>query len=209
HRGGFKRGSDRLKNHHAGVLRVPNVAGGCVRNKGGLVVAIEVAAIGKFQIHCADHGKAGTLDFHRLADGGLATEEVFAEIAGTFPAGLFAGRARPGDHRALAKNLEGVHQDVVEPRAIAEKQRHGDNAPRNPGHRQQAPHGIPPKGRPRLFENVDQHGSDTAIVTYASHFPRMSPSTVPTIWAERSTGIGAPTPGRLSFNTWWKKLERN
>ena len=79
HRLRFKHRSDRLEDHHARILRVPEVVGGGVRNKSGFVVAIKVTAVGKLHVHRADDGKRHALDAHNLADGGLAAEKLLAQ----------------------------------------------------------------------------------------------------------------------------------
>src|SRR5437762_456432 len=79
HRLSFKYRSDRLEDHHAGILGVPKIVGGGVRDEGGFVVAIEITTVGELHVHGADDSKRHAFDAHGLADGGLTAEEFLAK----------------------------------------------------------------------------------------------------------------------------------
>ena len=81
HRLRFEHRSDGLEDHHAGILGVPKIVGGGVRDESRLVVAIEIATIGKLHVHRADDSEWHALDAHDLADGGLAAKELLAKTS--------------------------------------------------------------------------------------------------------------------------------
>src|SRR5260221_461828 len=79
HRGRFKNRSDRFPDHNAGVFCVPEVVGGSVGDEGGIVVAIEIAAVREFHVHGADDGKRNAFDAYGFTECGFAAEKFFAK----------------------------------------------------------------------------------------------------------------------------------
>src|SRR5216684_1432513 len=80
HRRSFKSGRDRLPYQDAGVLGVPQVAGGRVWNESGFVVAVKIATVGKLPIHGADYGEGDAFDANHFTERRFATEKFFAQF---------------------------------------------------------------------------------------------------------------------------------
>ena len=82
--------------------------------------------------------------------------------AGPLAACLLAGLAGPAHHRALAEGVEGADQHFTEAGAIGDQNGHGNDAPDNPEHGEEAAHWIAPQRVPGLFEDLSQHGASPA-----------------------------------------------
>ena len=72
---------DRLKHHHRGIARIPQIAGRRIRNPRRLIVAGEIIAELNLPRHHADHGEAHAGDLHRLAHRRASAEQLFLESA--------------------------------------------------------------------------------------------------------------------------------
>ena len=74
----FELRRDRLEDEHAGVLCVPEIAGGGEGNPGGFVVAGKVVAELNLAVHGADDGEAHSGDDDSFTMVGLLAEQLLA-----------------------------------------------------------------------------------------------------------------------------------
>src|SRR4029077_10089305 len=75
----FKFRRHRLEDHHAGIVRIPDVRGRTVGNERGLIVAVEVATVGELHVHGADHREPHAVNSHGLAHRGSSAEQFLLQ----------------------------------------------------------------------------------------------------------------------------------